>query len=230
MTRSQDSAGETSRYEFDMLAERLISRRSVLSAGIMTLIFAKCKDMKAAANSTDENVGATPITAEDPSDLTLFKGPRNLSFSFLYPSKGWKVRRKPLQTHMYEVLALSTAPESSSQAGVTVDAVRIKKIEDFGTVEEVGQRVVVLEKKKDNVLSATVLSTTQIDQEGLTYYIVEYEVDTGRGQKHFVAKATVNAEHLFVFTAQAKAIDFDNSAGPLLAQMISSFKVNGRFS
>lgn len=173
--------------------------------------------------------GCTAVTLLSPneiialSDYSTYKGPNSLGFSFNYPSS-WEVKKKPIKTHLSEVIVTSNQ-EPSTTAGLVVDTVKIDAIDKFGTPEIVGEKVVAVETKKDSVKSATVQSAKSVVKDGLTYYTLDYIVDSSRGLKRYLAKATVNANQLYVFTAQAKVEGFEGETEETLSKMIDSFSV-----
>lgn len=131
---------------------------------------------------------------------------------------------------MSEIVVSNTGGRSTSSAGVTVDAVKIANIVDFGTADDVGKKVLDLETKKDSVLAAELLDTARVEQDGLTYYVITYAVESGRGLKRYIAKATITGGNLYVFTAQAKADDFESEDGGTLERMLNSFSVKPQYS
>jgi hypothetical protein len=139
------------------------------------------------------------------------------------------VKKKPIKTHLAELLVTRNKGPGSTSAGVTVDAVKIKSITDFGTPDEVGDRVIAVERRKDNVLTASLVSAKAANLGDLTYYTFVYDVESGRGLKRYVAKATVTGGNLYVFTAQAKCIDFEGKDGSLLVAMVDSFQVKRQY-
>lgn len=206
------------------------SRRDVLFSGIAAAaVVLSPSKLSAAVEEKVADLSAESATA-DVADLTEYRGPLSLGFSFSYPSDGWSVKKKPIKTHMSEIIVSNTGGRPTSSAGVTVDAVKIAKIVDFGTADDVGKKVLDVETKKDSVLSAELLDTAQVEQDGLTYYVITYAVESGRGLKRYVAKATITGGNLFVFTAQAKADDFQSEDGGALERMLDSFSVKPQFS
>lgn len=156
-------------------------------------------------------------------EYSLYKGPISLGFSFSYPSD-WAVKKKPIKTHLSEVLVTSTA-DSSTTAGIVVDAVKIDTIDKFGTAEVVGEKVVEVENKKDSVNSAKVLSAASMKKGGLLYYTIDYVVDSSRGVKRYIAKVTVTGKQLYVFTAQANVDGFQGEVESTISKMVDSFSV-----
>lgn len=168
---------------------------------------------------------ASPVCATETTQgvYSTYKGPLSLGYSFDYPSS-WVVKKKPIRTHLSEVNVTSDR-ESSTSVGVVVDNVKIDSIEDFGTPETVGRKVVDVETKKENVNNAFVSSAESVSKGGLTYYIIDYTVDSSRGVKRYVAKVTVNAKQLYVLTAQAKEKSFDEQTKSTFSKMLESFNV-----
>lgn len=167
------------------------------------------------------------VTSATIDDYSIYKGPMSLGYSFAYPSS-WKVKKKPIRTHLSEVI-VTNAEESSISAGVVVDNVKINSIEAFGTPESVGRKVVDVEMRKENVNNASVSSAKSIQEGGLVYYIVDYTVDSSRGVKRYIAKVTVNEKQLYVFTVQAKSQSFDKDIESVFYKMLDSFTVLKQF-
>jgi hypothetical protein len=101
-------------------------------------------------------------------------------------------------------------------------------VEDFASSKELAERVVKVEQEKDGVFEAKILNTAEETDQSpnppLTYYILDYTVDSSRGFKHFKVKTTVSNKHLYVFTVQMNEDRFSelkNSANAL----IDSFKI-----
>lgn len=122
-------------------------------------------------------------------------------------------------------MIVTSNQESSTSVGVVVDNVKIGSIEDFGTPETVGRKVVDVETRKENVNNAFVSSAESVSQDGLTYYVIDYTVDSSRGVKRYIAKVTVNAKQLYVLTAQAKDRNFDDQTRSTFTKMLDSFNV-----
>lgn len=156
-------------------------------------------------------------------EYATYKGPISLGFTFSYPS-AWAVKKKPIKTHLSEVIVTSDK-EASTTAGLVVDSVKIESIDKFGTPEIVGKKVVAVETKKDNVTSASVIAADSVTDGGLTYYIIDYVVDSSRGEKRYLAKATITGGQLYVFTAQAKRDSFKGETRAMLQRMLDSFIV-----
>lgn len=175
-------------------------------------------------------LSALPLTgmALADTEYSTYKGPISLGFSFSYPTS-WTVKKKPIRTHLSEIIVTSDT-DLTTTAGLVVDAVKIDAIEKFGTPESVGKKVVDVETKKESVTNATVHSAASESADGLTYYVIDYTVDSSRGVKRYLAKATVTGNQLYVFTAQAKETSFENGLEDTLARMLNSFKVKKQYT
>lgn len=152
-----------------------------------------------------------------------YKGPISLGFSFSYPSE-WIVKKKPIKTHLSEVIVTSDK-ETSTSAGLVVDAVKIDAIDKFGTPDVVGNKVVDMELRKESVTNAILNDATSVTKDGLTYYVVDYSVNSTRGVKRYQAKATITGNQLYVFTAQAKTDNFEGTTEQIFSVMLDSFTV-----
>lgn len=164
-----------------------------------------------------------PVLADTDSNFSTYRGPISLGYSFSYPST-WSVKKKPIRTHLSEVI-VSDTNDSSSSVGIIVDSVKIESIDKIGTPEDVGQKVIGIEKKKDSVKDAFVSSARSVNHNGLTYYLLDYTVDSTRGYKRYLAKATVTGRQLYVFTAQAKVDNLKGDTEKSFSQMLDSFNV-----
>lgn len=166
-----------------------------------------------------------PVLADG--ELATYNGPLSLGFSFSYPSS-WSVKKKPIKTHLSEVNVTSDT-QSTTSAGLVVDAVKIDAIDNFGSPDVVGKKVVDLEMRKESVSAASVISADSIMEDDLLYYLIEYVVNSSRGEKHYLAKATVTGGQLYVFTAQASAADYNGATADSLQGMLESFSVKKQY-
>ena len=182
--------------------------------------------------------GSTPAASPPPPPppaggaTSEYVGPLSLGYSFRYPTT-WSANKKPIKTHLSEVI-VSAPKGSSASVGLVVDGpLKIGSIEEFGTPDAVGAKVLALERKKDSTKDVRLVRTASetlgvgggaaaaagVGQPaGLgngVAYIVEYVVDSSRGVKHFVAKATVAAGQLYVMTATCKEDEFEAARGGL---------------
>lgn len=134
------------------------------------------------------------------------------------------MKKKPIKTHLSEVIVTSDK-ETSTSAGLVVDAVKIDAIDKFGTPDVVGNKVVNMELRKESVTNAILNDATSVTKDGLTYYVVDYSVNSTRGVKRYQAKATITGNQLYVFTAQAKTDNFEGTTEQIFSVMLDSFTV-----
>ena len=83
--------------------------------------------------------------------------------------------------------------------GITVDQVRISKIQEFGTPEEVAARVVTAEVNRDGVFKVTPAKDQKGDTSGEANCCdIEYISDGKRGTKRFATRIYVTDGFLYV--------------------------------
>ncbi len=137
------------------------------------------------------------------------------------------VNPKPLQTHGKEVF-LKSETTKGFNAGVTVDKVKINSIEEFATPSALAQRVVDVEKSKDGVFEADIVSygesKTPISVSGRPAYDIEYKIESSHGNNHYVIKTSVVNKKLYVFTVQTKEDSFADLSDTARA-IVDSFKL-----
>ena len=208
--------------ETDKNVRGAVSRRAMLRyATLATLAAVNTPLAKVLAESTQVKEKSEATEAE-------YRGPLSLGFKFMYP-KTWTPKKKPIKTHEYEI-NVNSPETSSTTAGVIVDPVKIDSIEDFGSPKDIGEKVVAKELRKDGVASADLIRyDTTNGKDGLTHYVVEYKVKSSRGEKHFLAKATVTGYHLYVLTAQAKEANFPE-AEAALNRIVDTFEVKRQYT
>lgn len=81
-------------------------------------------------------------------------------FSFDYPEGDLEPKPKWVQTHGIEVF-LKSKRTKNFNVGLTLDRVRVVSVLDFGSVEQLAQRVVDVEKAKEGVFEADVVSRAE---------------------------------------------------------------------
>lgn len=215
-----------------------VSRREVLYALVSALLVPHTGGIQSrpfsaelvlAAETMQDGVSsATGTTAfAGPRADAVYSAPGARGVQFRYPSR-WRIRMKPIKTHAFEVLVVSDT-DANTSIGVVSDAVRISRVEDFGSATDIGERVIDLERKKDGVLSAGLVRTAQSvsenDEQPLTYYLCEYRVNSTRGgERHYAAKVTIANGQLYVMTVQCKESQWVMYE-PLFKEVLDSFQV-----
>lgn len=164
------------------------------------------------AVDTGENP-VTPFTRET----------QGFSYTFT-PPPNFKVSNKPLKTHLDEV-NFDSQSTKGYQYGITVDPVRLQKLRQFGTPEEVAAKIVTAEVNRDGVYEVTLVRDPIEDDDGA--YVIEYISDGKRGKKRFVTRTIVNNGRLYVLTVQSKEEDFTEQTRKEVYNTIETFKVIG---
>lgn len=133
--------------------------------------------------------------------------------------------QKPLKTHLDEV-NFSSVEMPGYQFGITVDPVRITSLTEFGTAEEVAAKVVLAEVNRDGVFSVKLMEdpVSLQDQNGSTFYQLNYLSSGKRGDKRFVAKFYVQNQKLFALTAQCKEENYASVKQGML-EAVKSFRI-----
>ncbi len=126
---------------------------------------------------------------------------------------------KLVKTHKEELYYKSKNIKGFN-AGLTIDPVKIKSLKEFGTFDELANKLLSIEKAKEGMFDAAIISASEsLDSSNTPYpvYDIEYKVDSSRGKKHYYVKATIVDNRLYVFTVQANEdslddINFKNTA------------------
>jgi len=168
------------------------------------------------ARASDDAAARRPYTrAPSPDD----------KFKFGYtvtPPPSFVPGNKPLKTHLDEINF--SLPEARGYAlGITVDPVRISKIREFGTPEEVAARVVTAEVNRDGVFRVTLAKDPREDPSAGCYDI-EYISDGKRGTKRFVTRIYVRDGFLYVLTLQSKEGEYDAERESDALECVKSFR------
>lgn len=165
------------------------------------------------SSSTIFPVAAGTVQSQETKKVVSESG----DFEFQYPQT-FEVKSKPVRTHLEEVLVKS----GKRQIGVVVDRIKIDSLDDFGTPDFVGQKVIAAEKARDGVTEATLLDARRLDD---GTYRIEYTNQSSRGDNHFISRVAVANGRLYVMTCQARIEDFAE-AEPGLRLGIESFRVS----
>merc|ERR1712070_853942 len=152
--------------------------------------------------------------------------------AFVDKEFGYQLSYKPVKTRLSE--AVLKSPLRGVQLGITVDPVRIASLEQFGTLEEVTQRVLAVEETRDGVTDVKLRAASQEAGPPL-YYTIEYRVESTRGKKVYLCKYSIaprpgrSESSLYVLQAQAYLDTFDSESDAEVRQQlqsaVSSFKV-----
>lgn len=177
----------------------------------------------APAIASDEaaTAGATP---GPPGPYTRAPSPGD-KFQFGYtvtPPPSFVASNKPLKTHLDEI-NFSPPGVRGYTVGITVDPVRISRIQEFGTPEEVAARVVTAEVNRDGVFDVTLVKDPKEDASAGCYDI-EYISDGKRGTKRFVTRIYIDGGFLYVLTLQSKQAEYDAARELEALECVKSFR------
>lgn len=193
-------------------------RRKIIqhaSAAIATIILPSASSTNAFAADTDSVEPYTRVPS--PND----------KFNFSYtvtPPPDFAPGNKPLKTHLDEI-NFSPPDVRGYTLGITVDPVRISKIQEFGTPEEVAARVVTAEVNRDGVFKVTLAKDPTEDTSGdTTCYDIEYISDGKRGTKRFATRIYITGGFLYVLTLQSKESEYDSKREAEVLKCVKSFK------
>mmetsp|Transcript_17072 Transcript_17072/g.25248 ORF Transcript_17072/g.25248 Transcript_17072/m.25248 type:complete len:231 (+) Transcript_17072:70-762(+) len=154
-------------------------------------------------------------------DLQTYAPPDG-SFSFQYPSD-FKFYKKLIKTHQFEVNAKSSSVKGF-EIGVAVDPVRIDSLDQFGSVEEVGKKVVDVELSKDGCIDAKLKSFSSNRSNGLLSYTISYLVENTHYTSGFESKIFIANKKLYVCTGKCKQSDLDKLSNQMNL-IVGSFEV-----
>lgn len=132
-------------------------------------------------------------------------------YKFQYPSD-LILSPKLVKTHQEELYYKSKGIKGFN-TGLTVDPVKINSLKEFGTYNELANKLLTIEKAKEGMFDAAIISSSESkDSSNTPYpvYDIEYKIDSSRGKKHYYVKATIVDKRLYVFTVQANEDTLDD--------------------
>ena len=177
-----------------------------------------------AALADDEENTNTNTNATDglpPEGTTFFQDDKNL-FRLALPT-GWEVVNKAGAT-----LLLRDPAEKYSQIGVTVSPVKIASLSEFGSVHEIGEKLLKAEAAKESTVpgGVTLLSETtrQGPRSAAVFYDYDYRLVTTHGNKRVLNSVAVENNTLYIMNAQVYEQNEDKWA-PKYHQVAKTFDV-----
>jgi predicted Zn-dependent protease len=151
-----------------------------------------------AALNTVSTPSACAVESSQP-DLAVFKDAKNL-FRLEYPD-GWQVVNKAGAT-----LLLRDPTQKYSQIGVTVTPVKIASLLEFGSVHDIGEKLLKAEASKESTVPGGVTLVSENNRigaaSGATFYDYEYRLVTTHGNKRVFNSVAVESSTLFIMNAQ----------------------------
>jgi photosystem II oxygen-evolving enhancer protein 2 len=143
-------------------------------------------------------------------------------YQFLYPT-GWVEYAKA--TDGPEVVFHDIIQETENVSVVISPIPEGQTLKDLGTPTEIGQRIaqrILTSEKADR--KAELVSAAQRDVDGVTYYLLEYEVKLPGQSRHNLASAAVRRGQLYTFNASTTEDRWERMQDTFM-QVVSSFSV-----
>jgi hypothetical protein len=153
----------------------------------------------------EEEVKRDGVKADDfSSELTEYEDASN-NFHLSYP-KRWSLEKKAGATALFKNPDVKYA-----SIGVTVTPVRIDSLKEFGSLEDIGQKLVRAESQKQTTVPGGTFMERQSERESVdtktTFYEYEYRLITTHGNKRVYNYVGVRDRTLFIVNAQAYEIE-----------------------
>ena len=199
-----DGCDATSRREH--LARMVFLSASASSSSM--LAFGKREAFAASSSSSsseeEEEVKKDGKADDFSSELTEYEDASN-NFHLSYP-KRWSLEKKAGATALFKNPDVKYA-----SIGVTVTPVRIDSLKEFGSLEDIGQKLVQAESQKQTTVPGGTFMERQSERESVdtktTFYEYEYRLITTHGNKRVYNYVGVRDRTLFIVNAQAYEIE-----------------------
>jgi hypothetical protein len=202
-----DECDTTSRREH--LARMMFLSACSASSSSSMLAFGKreafADSSSSSSSSEDEKEVKKDGKADDfSSELTEYEDASN-NFHLSYP-KRWSLEKKAGATALFKNPDVKYA-----SIGVTVTPVRIDSLKEFGSLEDIGQKLVQAESQKQTTVPGGTFMERQSERESVdtktTFYEYEYRLITTHGNKRVYNYVGVRDRTLFIVNAQAYEIE-----------------------
>jgi hypothetical protein len=200
-----DECDTTSRREH--LARMMFLSACSASSSSSMLAFGKREAFadSSSSSSEDEKEVKKDGKADDfSSELTEYEDASN-NFHLSYP-KRWSLEKKAGATALFKNPDVKYA-----SIGVTVTPVRIDSLKEFGSLEDIGQKLVQAESQKQTTVPGGTFMERQSERESVdtktTFYEYEYRLITTHGNKRVYNYVGVRDRTLFIVNAQAYEIE-----------------------
>jgi len=112
--------------------------------------------------------------------------------------------------------------------GVTVLPVRIATLGEFGSLEQVAEKLVSAERAKESTLGVHMVSSMQRDTGNGAAYDFLYELDSTRGRSTIAASVTIVNSKLYIVNGTVPCWERDcndlSAANPLFKMVIASVR------
>ncbi len=133
-----------------------------------------------------------PANAVESANLTEYAGS---TYAISYPA-GYSVTTKAGADALF-----TSESRRGVNIGITRLPVRISSVVQYGSVKEVGQKILDAEKQKDGTLRVAMMGEQAVSLGACEGYEYEYEVETTRGTKRIVSRVAIKDKELYVITA-----------------------------
>jgi len=121
-------------------------------------------------------------------------------YKFLYPN-GWQEVKVDNNTAGVDVVFRDLVEQTENVSVVINEVGEERKLEDLGTPSEVGQRLKNTIAPPDSERKGELLRADELEKEGKTYYLLEYQVTfPDHQQRHNMASVAVSRGKLFTFS------------------------------
>ncbi|KAG2434027.1 hypothetical protein HXX76_007756 [Chlamydomonas incerta] len=161
---------------------------------------ARAEDAAAAvaANSGSSSSAAAAAAAEGAGSLTPYINAAQ-KYQLQVPAS-WESKGKAGADALFEDPA-----RRSTAVGVTVNPVKVASIDQFGSLAEVGDKLLEAERKKESTLAVSLVSSSvRQGGAGAKLYEYEYELDSTRGRKRILNTVTIFNSRLYILNAAYK--------------------------
>eukprot|EP00198_Chlamydomonas_reinhardtii_P006638 XP_001695974.1 PsbP-like protein [Chlamydomonas reinhardtii] len=206
-----------------------LSRRTLLALASMAVAVA-AQQLGPASTARAEEASAVAAStsgaeqAAAPGPLTQYNNTAQ-KYQLLVPAS-WESKGKAGADALFEDPA-----RRSTSVGVTVNPVKVASIDKFGSLAEVGDKLLEAEKKKESTLAVSLVSSSERQGgAGAKLYEYEYELDSTRGRKRILNTVTIFNSRLYILNAAYKcekeACGEESLAGvQLLRRVAATFDV-----
>ncbi|KAG2453834.1 hypothetical protein HYH02_002041 [Chlamydomonas schloesseri] len=176
------------------------------------------------ARAEEATAAATSTSGASEAALTQYTNAAQ-KYQLLVPAS-WESKGKAGADALFEDPA-----RRSTSVGVTVNPVKVASIDKFGSLAEVGDKLLEAERKKESTLGVSLVSSSERQGAGgAKLYEYEYELDSTRGRKRILNTVTIFNSRLYILNAAFKcekdACGQESLAGvQLLRQVAATFDV-----
>ncbi len=157
-----------------------------------------------AETTTTTTTTTDAATFDFSNDLTSYSDASN-NFRLTYP-KDWTIEKKAGATALFKNPNVKYA-----SIGVTVTPVRIDSLKEFGSLDDIGQKLVQAESQKQTTVPGGTFMERQSECKSVdtktTFYEYEYRLITTHGNKRIYNYVGVKDKTLFIVNAQAYEIE-----------------------